>query len=173
VPPLNRTFLLEDYNRATSSFQIEKMVFVQCECSPAEYMKEVLWVRELARRDSRIQGIVSWAPLEKGEAVLPELEALNRNPLVKGIRRIIQFEADPDFCLRGDFIEGVRLLPLFGFTFDICISHDQAPTAVRFVEQCPEVRFVVDHIAKPDIRGRRLEPWRSAMKRLAEFPNVH
>ena len=72
---------------------------------------------------------------EKGEAVLPELEELSRNPLVKGIRRIIQFEADPDFCLRPDFIRGVRLLPRFGWTFDICISHDQVPTALRFVER--------------------------------------
>jgi L-fuconolactonase len=127
VPPLNRTFLLEDYKRATGPLQVAKMVFVQCECLPSEYRDEVRWVSEVAREDGRIQGIVSWAPLEKGEAVLPELAELSRNPLVKGIRRIIQFEADADFCLRPDFIRGVRLLPRFGWTFDICISPTRSP----------------------------------------------
>ena len=173
IPGLNRNFSLHDFDNAIQGSDVRKIVFVQCECEPEQYRDEVNWVTELAQSDSRIEGIVSWAPLEWGVRVERELEQLAANPLIKGIRRIIQFEPDPDFCLRQEFIEGVRLLPNFGWTFDICISHHQIPNAVLFVQQCPDVRFVVDHIGKPEIKKKLMEPWRSGMQRLAEFPNVH
>ena len=40
----------------------------------------------------------------EGEAAEADLARLAANPLIKGIRRIIQFEADPEFCLRPDFV---------------------------------------------------------------------
>jgi L-fuconolactonase len=173
VPSLNRTFLPADYDSACHPVAVDKMVFVQCECDPAQYLDEVAWVSELAGHDPRIQGMVPWAPLEKGLAVLPELERLAKNPLIRGIRRIIQFESDPGFCLRPDFIAGVKLLPRFGWTFDICISHVQLANTIRFVEQCPDVRFVLDHIGKPDIKGGKFEPWAGELGELAKFRNVH
>jgi L-fuconolactonase len=51
-----------------------------------------------------------WAPLEKGEGAEPDLARLATNPLVKGIRRIIQFEPDITFCLRPEFVRGVQRL---------------------------------------------------------------
>jgi len=172
IPMLNRTFLLKDYDAACGPVQVEKMVFVQCECDPVQYRKEVGWVSDLARIDPRIRGIVSWAPLEKGDDVRPELEALKLNPLVKGIRRIIQFEPDLAFCLKPAFIRGVKLTAELGFTFDICIDHRHTRIAARFVEQCPEVPMVLDHIGKPGIKGKLLEPWRSEIRELSRFPNV-
>jgi L-fuconolactonase len=91
---------------------------------------------------------------------------------VKGIRRIIQFEPDPEFCLRADFVRGVKLLPRHGLTFDICINHTQLANTLKLVRQCPEVRFIMDHIAKPDIKSGLLDPWRAEMRALASLPNV-
>ena len=173
IPLLNRPYLPEKYNAACGHVKVDAMVFLQCECDPVQYRQEAEWVSGLAQQERRIQGIVPWAPLEKGEAVGPELEALCRNKLVKGIRRIIQFEQDPEFCLRPDFIKGVRLLADFDLSFDICVSHFQMANAIEFVRQCPEVQFILDHIGKPDIRNRILDPWRTKLKRLAEFPNVY
>ena len=172
VPLLNKNHLIEDFTRACGSVAVSKMVFLQCECSPAQYEDELAWVTEVAAIDPRIRGIVPWAPLEKGSAVENELARLSSNPLVKGIRRIIQFEPDPDFCLRPDFVLGVQLLPSHGLTFDLCINHTQLPSTLRLVRQCPEVRFVMDHIAKPDIKSGRLDPWREHMRALAHFTNV-
>lgn len=173
IPPLNRTFLLEDFNQACGPTEVGEMVFLQCECDPDQYVREVRWVASLAQCESRLRGIVSFAPLEKGAAVADELATLAEQGLVKGIRRIIQFEPDPDFCLRPDFIQAVRLLPEFGWTFDICIAHSQMANTVRFVTQCPDVRFVLDHIGKPDIRNHCLEPWRTQLRELSRLPNVH
>jgi L-fuconolactonase len=40
------------------------------------------------------------------------------------------------------------------------------------VRQCPDVRFIIDHIAKPDIKAGQLDPWREEFQALAAFPNV-
>lgn len=173
VPLLNKPYLLADYRQATAGLAVERMVFVQCECDFAQYADEVAWVTQLAQAEPRIQGIVAWAPLEKGERARAELTALARNPLLKGIRRIIQFEADLDFCLRPDFIKGVQLLAEFGLHFELCIKADrQFANALTLVRQCPQVRFILDHIGKPFIQERIRDPWRSHIQQLAALPNT-
>ncbi len=172
VPMLNKNHLIADYVRACGQVQVAKMVFLQCECDPAQFQEEAEWVAEVAKVDPRIRGIVPWAPLEKGVAVEEELARLAADPLVKGIRRIIQFEPDQNFCLRPDFVRGVRLLPKYGLTFDLCINHTQLANTIALVRQCPQVTFVLDHIAKPDIKAGRLDPWRAELRELAGLPNV-
>jgi L-fuconolactonase len=169
---LNRNHLIEDYRRACGPVQVAKMVFLQCECDFAQFQQEADWVTEVAALDPRIRGIVPWAPLEKGDAAEPALAQLAANPLIKGIRRIIQFEADQEFCLRPDFVRGVQLLPRHGLSFDLCINHRQLANTLKLVRQCPNVRFVLDHIGKPDIKAGLLDPWRAELRELSRLPNV-
>jgi L-fuconolactonase len=172
IPLLNKPYLLADYDRAGGTQAVEKMVFVQAEADFAQYREETAWVSELAQQDQRLQGIVSWAPLEKGDAARPELEQLAQNKLVKGIRRIIQFEPDMEFCLRPGFVQGVRALPDYGLTFDLCIMHLQMANTIELVRRCPNVQFILDHIGKPDIKHQLLDPWREELRALAGYPNV-
>jgi L-fuconolactonase len=169
---LNKPYLPEAYRRACGPVQVEQMVFLQCECEFSQFMDEANWVTRLAQSESRIKGVVPWAPLEIGEQVRAVLEKLAANPLIKGIRRIIQFEPDPDFCLQPDFVKGVQALPDYGLSFDICISHAQMANTIKMVQQCPNVQFILDHIGKPDIKHHLYEPWKQDLKRLASFPNV-
>ena len=172
VPTLNRNHLIEDFRRACGPVQVEKMVFVQCECVPAQAQQEAAWVSEVAKAEPRIRGIVAWAPLEKGAAAEPELTRLSENRLVKGVRRIIQFETDITFCLRPDFVRGVQSLHAFGLSFDLCINHLQLANTIKLVRQCPDVAFVLDHIGKPDIKSGRLDPWRAELRELSRLENV-
>jgi len=173
VPFLNKPYLLADYNKACGPVKVEKMVFLQCECDPAQYKDEARWVTGLARQDPRIQGIVPFAPLEKGEGARRELADLAKNKLIKGIRRITQFESDPAFCLRKDFVRGVQMLAEFHFSFDICIKGDeQFRNTIQLVRQCPKVNFILDHIGKPFIKERILEPWETCLKQFADLPNT-
>ena len=172
APKINRSLLLEDYRRACGTVGVAKMVFVQCECDPAQFLDEAAWVSQLAKQDARIRGIVPWAPLELGGWAEEPLARLSADPLVKGIRRIIQFEPDQEFCLKPSFIEGVKLLPRFGLSFDLCINHSQMVNTLKLVRQCPEVNFVLDHIGKPSIRTNELDPWRAHITEFAALPNV-
>jgi|UniRef100_UPI00404A2632 L-fuconolactonase len=172
VPMLNRDHLIEEYRKICGPVQVAKMVFLQCECEQAQFQDEADWVTEVAAIDPRIRGIVPWAPLEKGDAAHAELAKLASNPLIKGIRRIIQFEADPEFCLKPDFVKGVQSLPKHGLSFDICINHTQMANTLKLVRQCPDVQFIMDHIAKPDIKHGLLDPWKQHLREFAALPNV-
>ena len=172
VPFLNKPYLISGYREACAHIEVEKIVFLQAEVDFAQFVDEVDWVTRVAKADPRIEGIVAWAPLEKGDAARADLEKLASYSLVKGIRRIIQFEPDPEFCLQPDFVRGVQLLPEFDMTFDICINHRQMENAIRLVDRCPNVTFILDHIGKPDIKSKLMDPWRDHVKRLSAFPNM-
>jgi L-fuconolactonase len=130
-------------------------------------------VAERAKEEPRLRGIVAWAPLEHGEIVRSYLAALKEiSPLIKGVRRIAQGESDAQFSTRPSFIKGVQLLAEFGFSCDLCIKHTQLSSTIELVRQCPKVNFMLDHIAKPNIKEHVLEPWRAQLKELAALPNV-
>jgi L-fuconolactonase len=172
VPTLRRPFLPDDFRRACGPVAVGKMVFVECEGDPAHSYDEARWVADLALVDPRLRGIVARAPMEKGDAVEKELARLATLPLVKGVRRLLQSETDDAFCLRPDFVRGVRRLPQFGFSFDLCIFHRQLASVIQLVRQCPEVRFMLDHLGKPGVKAGRLDPWRAELRELATLPNV-
>lgn len=172
VPLLNKPYLLKDYSAAHENLEVESIVFVQCDVHPDDGLKETAWVTSLAAIEPRIRGIVAWAPLEEGKQVAPFVEKLAEDTLVKGIRRLIQGES-VDFCVQPNFVNGVKTLARYGLSFDICIFHPQLTNAIRLVEQCPNVQFILDHIGKPDIKNQLFEPWKQEIKTLADFPNVY
>jgi len=169
---LNRPMNLVDYDEARGSTTVDAMVFVECDVAPKAALAEVAWVAEQAQADPRIRAIVAHAPLELGTGVLPHLEALSSFDLVRGARRLIQSEPDTEFCIRPDFVEGVRLLSRFGWSFDACIVHTQLKSLTKLVDLCPDVSFVLDHIGKPAIRDGQLSVWRDEMHELARRDNV-
>lgn len=172
VPKINRTYLPADFDEARGPVQVEGIVFVEVDVAPGQHVEEADFVQELAARDQRIQAIVAHAPLHKGPSVEVDLEALSRRPLVRGIRRLIQGAVDPSFSIDKPFLDAVRLLPKYGFTFDICVKHWAMVYAVELARRCPEVTFVLDHIGKPDIRNGLREPWWTQIAELAQLPNV-
>ena len=172
LPPLNRAYLPHEYSVDVAKANVNKMVFVECGCDTAQALNEVKWVSDLALSESRLCGIVARAPLERGASVRRELAALIQYPLVKGVRRNFEDEADLNFCLRPNFIAGVRELAQFNLSLDICVRHTQLPAVIQLVSECPEVQFVLDHCGKPDIGDQILDPWRQHVTSLAKLPNV-
>jgi L-fuconolactonase len=171
APALNRPFTIDDYREACGNVEVEAMVFMEVDPNVDDRQEEIDFVCEVAATEPRLKGMIAQAPLERGAAIRPELENLANNPLIKGVRRLLQDE-DVDFCLGASFIEGVRQLPDFGIPFDICIFHRHLANVVKMVQQCPDVQFILDHIGKPGIKDGLLEPWKSDLKDLAALPNV-
>ena len=170
---LDRPIGLEQYREQTQGIAVEAMVYVEVDVEPHYTLLEAQWVEAFTRDEPRLRGIVAAAPLEYGEHARAYLEALVAiGPHIKGVRRLLQGESDPAYCLRPDFVRGVRMLPEFGLSFDICIYHHQLAAVVELVRQCPETSFILDHIAKPDIKNGLLDPWRDQMRALAALPNV-
>ena len=173
IPALHRPYGLQEYRQQTQSIAITGMVYVEVGVDPQLALLEALHIVELARDEPRLQAIVAVAPVERGAAVREHLEALvGLSPLIKGVRRNIQDEAEPDFCLQPDFVAGVRLLAEYGLSFDLCIRHWQLPSVIELVRHCPDIIFILDHLGKPDIKQHLLDPWQVDMRALAALPNV-
>jgi len=172
VPSLARAFLPAEYAAAAQTAGVGKLIFVECGCAGRQGLEEANWVSELAAREPRLKGMVAQASVELGARVTHELAVLSKQGLVKGVRRNLQAETDPYFCLNPDFIAGIHALAKYHFTFDLCIIHHQLPAVTQLVARCPEIFFILDHCAKPAIRDQQLDPWRQHLRELAALPNV-
>jgi L-fuconolactonase len=168
-PELQRRFGPDDLD--PGRHELAGAVFVQADCRDEEALDEVRWVAELALEYPLVRGIVAYAPLHLGHAVEPHLAALAEEPLVVGVRRLLQGHP-PETPVDRGLVEGLRLLPASGLTFDLCVTDDQLPAVAELVEACPDTSFVLDHLGKPPIPSGRLEPWRSDLARVASFSNV-
>lgn len=177
-PLYGHPYHVEDYQRDCGTLQIEAMVFLECYCDfwegGGQYIDEIRFVEREAQRDPRIKGIVPMAPLEWGARVEPMLRRMQeQHPTVKGIRRIVEFDADPRrLTLSDDFIAGVNLLGKFGWHFEINVNHTQMDIVREFVLRVPEVPLILDHCGKPGIAERAIDQFRDDVAFLARRRNV-
>ena len=177
-PLFSRPYHVEDYQRDCGTLDIEAMVFLECYADfwdgGGQYIEEIEFVEREAGRDPRIKGIVPMAPLEWGSKVEPMLRQMRaRHPAVKGIRRIVEFDADPRaLTLSDSFIEGVNLLGKFGWHFEINVNYSQMGIVREFVLRVPEVPLILDHCGKPGIRQGAIAQFRDDMAFLAKRKNL-
>jgi L-fuconolactonase len=104
--------------------------------------------------------------------VAERLEYFSRFSKLRGFRHIAQAEPDDGFLAREHFVKGVAQLRAFGFTYDILIYPKQLPAAVDLVTRLPEQRFVIDHMAKPQVKFPKASPWAAQMREIAQNKNV-
>lgn len=170
APALRRAFLPRDLD-SLSARTVDGVVFVEANAVSAECLREVEFVEALARDEPRLLGIVANVDLldEAGRTVM--FEALATHDRVVGIRHNIQGHP-AGYCRRRAFVAGVKAATRHGFTFDLCITADQLPDAIRLVQRCPDTRFVLDHCGKPAIRAGAMEPWAANIAALAACENV-
>ena len=135
-----------------------------------QYLDEARWVGQQALTKTSLRAMVASIPLENGPAVEADLAAYAEIAIARGARRLIESHPQPGWCLRPAFVEGLKLLPKYGLTFDLCLFHRQLSDVIQLVRLCPEVKFIVDHIAKPAIKAGLTEPWRGQMRSLRSCP---
>jgi L-fuconolactonase len=171
-PPLDRAFLPTDFQTASAGVEIEALVFLECDAAIDQSFAEAEQVLLWAREEPRIAAMACNAALERGDAVRGDLERLAGIEKVRGVRRIYQDQPDPAWCLRPDFVAGVRALADYGLTFDLCLKHPQMQATIGLVDACPNVPMVLDHIGKPGIAAGLMQPWADQMRDLAKRENV-
>ena len=164
---LERDWLPADLAREQGALDLHGSIAVQARQS----IEETKWLLSLADESEMIRGVVGWVDLVS-DKLEEELAVLTRNPKLLGVRHVAQDEPDDRFLSRADFSRGVGALRQFGLTYDLLIFPRQLPAAIELVRRHPEQPFVLDHIAKPEIRTGAMEPWRKHLQELAQSPNV-
>lgn len=165
---IQRDFLPEDLKLELDKHSINGCIAVQADQSEADNA----FLIELAAMHPFIKGIVGWVDLQ-ADNIEETLQFYSQYKIIKGFRHVLQGEANRALMLEPAFQRGIGFLKQFDFTYDILIFRDQLSYASKLCSNFPEQRFVLDHIAKPDIRNQSIEDWAPGIRDLALNPNVH
>jgi L-fuconolactonase len=166
---LKRVFSPTDLRTALQGTDVTVTVLVQTWHSLEETRD---FLRTAAATDL-IAGVVGWVDLTD-PAVADTIDALQEGPhgeYLVGLRHLVHDEPDADWLLRPDVRRGLAAVQAAGLTYDLLVRPRELPAAIATVRAFPGLRFVVDHIAKPDIKSRTIEPWRSLMRQFREHRN--
>jgi len=160
-------FLPEKLEKTIREAGIDGVISVHARQS----VEETDWLIGMAHQNKFMKGVVGWLPLVQDD-IETYLEKHSGENILKGLRHVVQGEADPEFILRHDFNRGISLLKKYSLVYDILIFERHLPNTIKFVDQHPDQIFVLDHIAKPLIRKNELSPWKENIQELAKRENV-
>ncbi len=164
---IRRDFLPPDLAPLLARAGLDGTIAVQAR----QRLEENTFLLALADRYELIKGVVGWVDL-RSERAEAQVRAFAAHPKAVGVRHVVQDEVDDDFMLQPEFLRGISRLQDAALTYDLLIFPKQLPAAIRLVDRFPNQPFVLDHLAKPDIRAGALTPWRDQIRELARLPNV-
>lgn len=165
--PIERTILPDELLPILFQHNISKAVLVQALNSE----EEVPFLLDQSDHYPFIAGVVIWLNMED-ENFEDHLLKYQSNPKFLGIRPMVQDIEDSHWLLKPSVLKALEILQKYDKSFDILIKHHQLPIAIEIVKKFPNLRFVIDHIAKPSIHQQEMEPWQSHMREIASYRNV-
>lgn len=165
---LRRDYLPPEIETSYRQNHITGSVVVQAD--PSE--NENQFLLDLADKYSFILGVVGWVDLLSRE-LEERLNYYKLFPKMKGFRYLLQGVKQRDMMLNPEFQKAIGLLNSYGFSFDLLVLADQLGFTEKLVAAFPEQRFVIDHLAKPQIKSGFISEWKIALKKFATFPNVY
>ncbi len=171
--PLARSFTMRDYLQATAGLNVVKAVYMEVDVDPKQQNAEADYILDLCRQGKTptVAAVISGRPA--AEDFGKYLDRFKGNRRLKGVRQVLHTDATPaGYCLRPDFVRGMRLLGERGLTYDLCMRPGELADAVKLVEACKDTRFILDHCGNPNVQAKDLTQWRRGLARLARCNNV-
>ena len=165
---IQRDFLPADIQPLLQKNNFEGSVLVQVNQSE----KENDFFLQLASENDFIKGVVGWIDLLADNAG-KRLEYYSTVKKMKGFRHILQGEPDEQFMLREKFKKGISLLNKYNFTYDVLVFPNHLKYAKQLINEFPEQKFVIDHLAKPYIKDKQIGEWKNGIEAIAEHENVY
>lgn len=167
---IRRKFAPDDLGPLLKERGIARTVLVQT-ISSLDETREFL---KLADDTDFIAGVVGWVDLTSSDVkrTLEELLALPEGRRLVGIRHQAHDELDPQWLARDDVRRGLRAVEECGLAYDLLVRVRELPAALATAKALPGLRFVIDHVAKPQIKTGEMNEWVKHMQPFAELPNV-
>lgn len=162
---IRRRFDAGDLEAVTGPAGVTGTILVQTRSSFGE-SRDFL---ALAEDTGIIKGVVAWVDLTADDvsARIEELKSGKGGDKLVGIRHQVHDEEDPDWLLREDVTRGLAAVHAHDLTYDLLLRPRELPAAIGAVQRLPDMHWVLDHIAKPEIASGRWEPWAGLVSDLA------
>ncbi|GAA0134993.1 amidohydrolase family protein [Paenibacillus sp. YSY-4.3] len=168
IPVLFRDYLPSDLEPHLNNHGIGKTILVQA----APTIEETEFILELSETADFVAGVVGWLDLED-PSFKQQYERFCKHRKFIGFRVMIQEMENPTAVLSPAYIEALSYFAEQDVPVDLLVLADQLPQLVQLLERIPRLRGAVDHLAKPPIASGIMEPWRSHMAEIAQFPNIY
>jgi predicted TIM-barrel fold metal-dependent hydrolase len=178
VAPIAMPYLVEDFRREASAFDLHKSVHVDGGCT--DLLAETRWLETVNSKHGIPNAIVAGARLHEA-GFAQDLERQIECPLLRGVRQILNWDPDPlltftdrpDYMTDSQWLDGFALLQKHGLNFDLQIYPWQMRDAVKLAERFTGTAIVLNHCGMPfHQRGMGFESWRRGMRELARCDNV-
>ncbi len=166
--PLSVDYSPEDLAPLITEAGIDYTVVVQAVSSP----DEAYWLLDLAERNDFIAGIIGWVDLTDPK-VGYILDKLQESQYFKGVRHIWENEPDAAWIVNSGAVNGLQELVRRNLTFDFLAKPPNLPFIPEIMDKVPDMRAVVDHIAKPKIADHLVEPWLTDLRKVASINGIH
>jgi L-fuconolactonase len=163
LAPIYRDFGIEDLKPHLAAAGISGTVLVQA--APSEAETEFL-LGLAAESGGLVKAVVGWIDFDARDAPR-RLERLARNPLLRGVRPMMQDIPDTDWMLDPALDPAFRAVIDLGLCFDALVQPRHLTNLRRLLDRYPALDLVIDHAAKPRIAANEREPWVADMRGLA------
>jgi predicted TIM-barrel fold metal-dependent hydrolase len=172
--PLRSNFTPVEYAEAVRGLNVVKSVYMEVDVVPEQQQAEADYVIDLckSRTTTMVAAVVSGRPA--GENFSAWAKQFQNSPYVKGIRQVIHVPSTPaGFCVKPEFIRGVRLLGDLNLSYDLCIRPTDLPDVIKLVDECPGTRFILDHCGNGPIGiSADRTQWKRDLEALAKRKNI-
>jgi len=168
--PLNRNFLPRDLAPELQTAGVDYTILV------GGFPMDTLhnrWFLEQAAATEWIAGVVGWVDLKQPATVGPDLDALKQEAKFVGIRHLIELETDVNWMIQPPVLEGFREMASRDVLYEMLVKTVHLDNVLDIIERVPELRLVIDHIAKPDIAHGGSPGWAEKLRDIASTPGIY
>ncbi len=167
-PVLFRDYLPADLAPTLQRYRIDRTLVVQA--SPS--LEETDFLLALAEKHSFIAGVVGWLDLESPDFPR-QLDRYKKRAGFVGIRPAVELLDDDRWLLRPQVLESLRRIADEQVPLDLVVWPRHLPGVIRMLSQTPGLHGVVDHLAKPGIKDRQLQPWQNHLAEIAQYRGLY
>ena len=165
---LHRDFLPQHIKPSMDGCGVQRTLAVQALSS----VEATRWLLKLAGKRTYIGGVVGWVDLTSPD-VGRTLDELATDPNFKGVRHPVENDPQPDWLVREDVLRGLNELSQRNLPYDLLVKPPHLPQVLTVAERVPDLRMVVDHIAKPPIQDGTRDGWVRDLAEVARLPSVY
>jgi L-fuconolactonase len=179
-----KVYFDKDFRQDEVSHSIKKLgitgtIYIQA----ADTYDDTLGMFDSASQYPNIVGIVGWVPLDRPKETRIALDVFTHSSpygeLYKGVRNLThdysnpKYQSDDAWILRENVVGSIREVESRDLSLDyVAIKPEHTKSVTKLARLFPNLRIIVDHFAKPDIKNHQWDDWASAMKELSRCPNV-
>ena len=164
------TFEPADLEPQVKQAEIDRTVLVQA----ANSYEDTASMLRNADAHPWIGAVIGWVDLLNPDATRKRLDMYTKHPKFRGVRHLIHNEPDPDWVMQDVVIESLKILAHYNMIFEVVgVFPNHLKHVPTLAQKIPDLKMVIDHLAKPLIAKRQMSPWTDQMRDAAAYPNVY